>query len=784
MASGSKTPQSGGTPVPASSKTAAGMFLPHKRAQPRQAINPRHFKRSNPVTEILSNQDRELAAAATRASTAGLQCPNKSCPRPNVVDGICRTCGRVADESNIVAEVQFSETAGGANVAQGTLVSADQAGPRMYGLKRFGGATEERDRSIREARQMMQGWADQLNISEPLVNAATQVFKLASSANFIQGRTQIMVAAVCLYAACRNDPPCKIMLIDLADMTQINVFKLGRAYKALNQAVPMGSDGICPVYPEDLMWRFASRLEFLEETNKVAEDAIRLVRRMKQDWMVMGRRPSGICGAALLMAARMNNFRRTVREVVYIVKVTTHTIQCRLEEFQVTESGHMTVEDFLTQDFLESSHDPPSFYRKSAEWQEKMKERKRKRKRKATDADGEGDDASVTVIDLDGESSRLTPMAQIPDRRPSTADSNAGTATSAGNTTVSNMTVASSVTPEPGNRALTPASSAPSAPDLSSIPVPEYPRDADGFVIPMTPAQMQEAIVERELCPLNDPNVSEAHLQKLAADYGEAEGESPPTTGKSKKSEKPRLIIDQEWEMDEEELEEEVSEMINDPHTKEHALAYSQAEERAKIHTQWAHAVRPQKDISMDEILGEDEFADDPDVLTAVLTEDELAFREKVWVTDNNKWLRENQERIYQRKLEAQKPKVTRRRRKRPRIGEGQLTPASTPGEAAVNAMKERAFSTRINYDAIRSLFDTLDTPGATSAATSKPTSYAGSTAGGDAASVADGEQNGGDQPDGFEEEEEEEEEEEYEEYDNNQEVYDEDDIDAGYNDD
>lgn len=58
------------------------------------------------------------------------------------------------------------------------------------------------------------------------------------------------------------------------------------------------------------------------------------------------------------MAARMWNFRRTVAEVVYIVKVTTHTIEQRLDEFTVTESSELSIEDFLNKEFLESRHDP------------------------------------------------------------------------------------------------------------------------------------------------------------------------------------------------------------------------------------------------------------------------------------------------------------------------------------------------------------------------------------------------------------------------------------------
>jgi len=38
-------------------------------------------------------------------------------------------------------------------------------------------------------------------------------------------------------------------------------------------------------------------LEFGEKTHEVAMTALRLVQRMKRDWMAQGRRPSGLCGA-------------------------------------------------------------------------------------------------------------------------------------------------------------------------------------------------------------------------------------------------------------------------------------------------------------------------------------------------------------------------------------------------------------------------------------------------------------------------------------------------------
>lgn len=38
-------------------------------------------------------------------------------------------------------------------------------------------------------------------------------------------------------------------------------------------------------------------LEFGEKNHEVSMTAMRLVQRMKRDWMHTGRRPSGLCGA-------------------------------------------------------------------------------------------------------------------------------------------------------------------------------------------------------------------------------------------------------------------------------------------------------------------------------------------------------------------------------------------------------------------------------------------------------------------------------------------------------
>ncbi|KAI1322791.1 hypothetical protein F5Y16DRAFT_385654 [Xylariaceae sp. FL0255] len=667
-------------------------------------------------------------------------CPNPRCPNPSapISDGFCSACGREIDASNIVSEVQFGETSSGAAVLQGTTLRADQGATRSagmgIGIRRLGGLpSDNREKTIREARNMMYGFKSRLkNISESAIESAIMIFKLLLNENWLQGRGMEKVVPVCLYAACRREDRCDVMLIDFAELVHINVFELGHVFKDLSSIYSFPSNNVRPIIPEDLLMRFAEKLDFGEFTNKIAADAARLCRRMARDWINTGRRPSGICGACLLMAARMWNFRRTVKEVVYVVKVTTHTIQQRLEEFNVTESSDKTIEDFLTQEFLESSHDPPAFYKNTSEWIEKEEQQReasgRKRKR-------EMEDIGEDEIDPEG--------SQPPAKQPASAE----------------------MPPPP--RPLPP-------PDVSKMrQVTEFlPRSFDNtesreIVTPFDHTRVPDPAPKRpkdiiEGLDAEDPTSDQA-VDGLLEIYGSIEGagevvENQPeeeeeeveeeegaqqtdTQPKKKKRrtkepEGPLLNFDEEWHREEAELIEQINHVISDPHSSTYSKALATAAHLAYIKAEWARSLLPSRKLNMEEIIGEDEFADDPEVQFCELTPNEVLIKEEIWLNANRDWVRKQQEKTYRAQMEELGPPKRRRNRgKKPRIGEGQLTPASTPGEAVIDMMKKRnIMSKRINYDAITSMFDSKKKKGPGSVASrmesetaSRITSRAGS---------------------------------------------------------
>jgi len=68
--------------------------------------------------------------------------------------------------------------------------------------------------------------------------------------------------------------------------------------------------------PSLFIHRFCDKLEFGEKLSVVSMTALRLLQRMKRDWICHGRRPTGLVGAAILIAARYHGFKRTTNQIV------------------------------------------------------------------------------------------------------------------------------------------------------------------------------------------------------------------------------------------------------------------------------------------------------------------------------------------------------------------------------------------------------------------------------------------------------------------------------------
>ncbi|KAM9840786.1 transcription factor IIIB 90 kDa subunit-like isoform 2-T2 [Aulostomus maculatus] len=297
---------------------------------------------------------------------------------------VCTGCGSVLEDNIIVSEVQFVEGSGGASSAVGQFVSAD--GPVKAPVLGSGFHTsvgkESRAQTLQSGKRQIHHLGSQLQLNQHCMDTAFNFFKMVVSKHLTRGRKMEHVIAACLYLVCRTEGT-PHMLLDLSDLLQVNVYILGKTFLLLARELCINAPAIDPCL---LIPRFAHMLEFGVKTHDVSMTALRLVQRMKRDWMHTGRRPSGLCGAALLVAARMHKFRRTVKDVVSVVKVCQATLRKRLTEFEDTPTSQLTIDEFMKVD-LEQECDPPSFT--AAQHKAKMQQLEQELARKLNEVEGQ-----------------------------------------------------------------------------------------------------------------------------------------------------------------------------------------------------------------------------------------------------------------------------------------------------------------------------------------------------------------------------------------------------------
>ncbi|XP_040920113.1 BRF1 RNA polymerase III transcription initiation factor subunit b isoform X2 [Toxotes jaculatrix] len=297
---------------------------------------------------------------------------------------VCTSCGSVLEDNIIVSEVQFVEGSGGVSSAVGQFVSAD--GPVKAPLLGSGFHTsvgkESRAQTLQSGKRQIQQLGSQLQLNQHCLDTAFNFFKMVVSKHLTRGRKTEHVIAACLYLVCRTEGT-PHMLLDLSDLLQVNVYILGKTFLLLARELCINAPAIDPCL---YIPRFAHMLEFGVKTHEVSMTALRLVQRMKRDWMHTGRRPSGLCGAALLVAARMHKFRRTVKDVIGVVKVCQTTLRKRLTEFEDTPTSQLTIDEFMRVD-LEQECDPPSFT--AAQHKAKMQQLEQELARKLDEVEGE-----------------------------------------------------------------------------------------------------------------------------------------------------------------------------------------------------------------------------------------------------------------------------------------------------------------------------------------------------------------------------------------------------------
>ena len=275
---------------------------------------------------------------------------------PSTNKMICLTCGAIYEESLIaVDELEFDENQN----AAGTFMDVKY---------------DPSQRNLKNTFKIMERTANILTITDDVLKKAKNFYIRALKRKFTQGRkTELLVGAI-LYLACRWNNT-KHLLIDFSEALRINLFLIGTIYIKLARILKIKIEIIKE--PSIYIARFCKKFKFGNRAKQVEETAEKILQYMDRDWITQGRRPSGLCGACILIAAKLHKLNIDINLVSKVVHSCPQTILNRIEEFSLTRVASMTMEEFaIFQNWnFYPAADPPAFL-KNLKGNDKQKEKK------------------------------------------------------------------------------------------------------------------------------------------------------------------------------------------------------------------------------------------------------------------------------------------------------------------------------------------------------------------------------------------------------------------------
>lgn len=266
---------------------------------------------------------------------------------------VCTSCGSILQETVLINEVDFTELSNG---------SASRNGQFVVSSNKKSVSNISTQSSI-EGRARIQSICEQLprlNNQPDVCELAERIFKKALHERFIRGRTIEIVSAACVYVAIRQKKNTGYLLIDIADHIDCGIFELASTALRLSTCINESMPTIDPTLYID---RFTEELKFGRLSNEIKETAIKIIRRLDRDWIQTGRKPAGVCGAAIMLSARIHGIELNKETILKCARVCNTTISKRLKEISRTEFARNSINELRdNQEIIqEESHElPPS----------------------------------------------------------------------------------------------------------------------------------------------------------------------------------------------------------------------------------------------------------------------------------------------------------------------------------------------------------------------------------------------------------------------------------------
>lgn len=294
-----------------------------------------------------------------------------NCPRcggtekekdPHGTSTYCSKCNYVFETDSFKSSLSFcNNKLMGGFAAKGVITSSMQ----------LSGSTENKQRRIMKTERLLESVGSVLRLEVYQIEQAKGIYNDLNKRELLGRRTVRVVVGALLYIICRRDKT-QHLLIDIADVVQKSIHKLANCYIYISTSLRLK---ISHIDPSLFIPRFCSKLDLCGKSAEIKNTALRLIQCMNRDWMSYGRRPTGLCGAAILISSKMYNLDISIDMVANTVHVCEETIRKRLEEFKSTAAAKLTNEEFGKVDIstLPTKEFPPCFKALAIENNSEMK---------------------------------------------------------------------------------------------------------------------------------------------------------------------------------------------------------------------------------------------------------------------------------------------------------------------------------------------------------------------------------------------------------------------------
>ena len=236
----------------------------------------------------------------------------------------CKFCGYLIEENISNPEIYFEKKKYGYKDIRGQLLQK----PNFFKIQKV---TSDTLLKFGIRRKMVQ-LGSQLRICSEYIESAFQLFIFSLQNKLKNGKTLYSQAISCLYAICRKERT-PHLLVDFSDISQTRSSKIGIEFlkflKITRIPLPV-------IDPSVYIHRFVSKLNMGDVESKITMTALRLIARMKRNWISTGRKPTGLCGAAIILSTRIHGITINPKKICNTVRIGIQALRSRLHEIEKT----------------------------------------------------------------------------------------------------------------------------------------------------------------------------------------------------------------------------------------------------------------------------------------------------------------------------------------------------------------------------------------------------------------------------------------------------------------